>query len=74
MTGTRNSRPASRLSTEALLQLVGNAVQRMARLSRDPEVRREALNASQAVGRLLKAIRASGSGHPGSGQSDSGQK
>ena len=67
MTGPKNSRPASRLSTEALLQLVISAVQRMARLSRDPEVRREALNASQAVGRLLKAIRQSGSGQSGSG-------
>ena len=61
MTGTKNSRPASRLSTEALLQLVIGAVQRLARLSRDPEVRQEALSVGQAVGRLLKAIRASGS-------------
>ena len=67
MTGPKNPRPASRLSTEALLQLVVSAVQRMARLSRAPEMRREALNASQAVGRLLRVIRRSGSGQSGSG-------
>ena len=74
MSGPKNPRFASRLSTEALLQLVSGAAQRMARLSRDPEVRREALNASQAVGRLLKAIRQSGSGQSGVGQPGSGPK
>lgn len=43
--------------TEALLRAVRDAAERLTRFSRDPDVRREAGNVAQAVGRLLDAIR-----------------
>ncbi|AIZ44484.1 hypothetical protein QR90_04305 [Deinococcus radiopugnans] len=46
--------------TEALLRAVRDASERLTRFSRDPEVRREAGNVAQAVGRLLDAIRKAG--------------
>ncbi len=61
MTDPRTPRKSARLSTEALLQLVREVAQRMAQVSRDPHVRQEARNVGQAVGRLLNAIRDSGS-------------
>jgi hypothetical protein len=61
MTGPRSPRKSARLSTEALLQLVREVAQRLAHLSRDPQVRQEARNVGQAVGRLLTAIREAGS-------------
>ncbi len=48
--------------TEALLRAVRDAAERLTRFSRDPEVRREAGNVAQAVGRLLEAIRNAGAG------------
>ena len=56
MTAPKKSPGAHRLTTEALLRLVRGVAERLSRLSRDPHVRQEALNVSQAVGRLLRAI------------------
>ncbi|MFK7601395.1 hypothetical protein ACI3L1_04195 [Deinococcus sp. SM5_A1] len=46
--------------TESLLRAVRDASERLTRFSRDPDVRREAGNVAQAVGKLLDAIRKSG--------------
>ena len=54
---TKKPNPAARLPTEALLNLVSGAMQRLQTLSKDPKVRDEAMNVGQAVGRLLQAIR-----------------
>jgi hypothetical protein len=62
MPAAHKPNPAARLSTEGLLKLVSGVAQRLARLSRDPKVRDEALKVGQAVGGLLKAIRESGTG------------
>ncbi len=50
----------TRVPTEALLRAVRDAAERLTRFSRDPEVRREAGNVAQSVGKLLDAIRKSG--------------
>jgi hypothetical protein len=50
----------ARVPTEALLRAVRDAAERLTRFSRDPDVRREAGNVAQAVGKLLDAIRRSG--------------
>jgi hypothetical protein len=47
----------ARVPTEALLSAVRDAAERLTRFSRDPDVRREAAQVAQAVGRLLEAIR-----------------
>jgi hypothetical protein len=70
MPGAHKPNPAARLSTEGLLRLVSGVAQRLARLSRDKEVRDEALKVGQAVGGLLKAIRESGTGVGEAGPSD----
>ena len=56
MTAPKKSPGVHKLTTEALLRLVRGVAERLSRLSRDPQVRQEALNVAQAVGRLLKAI------------------
>ncbi|GMA14625.1 hypothetical protein E5F05_10415 [Deinococcus metallilatus] len=48
------------LSTEALLEAARRAADRLIYVSRDPDVRREAVNAAQAITRLLNALRNSG--------------
>ncbi|CAM4018370.1 hypothetical protein [Deinococcus frigens] len=48
--------------TEALLRAVRDASERLTRFSRDPDVRREAGNVAQSVGKLLDAIRQAGGG------------
>ena len=45
------------MPTEALLSAVRDAAERLTRFSRDPDVRREAGNVAQSVGKLLEAIR-----------------
>lgn len=70
MPSTPKPNPAARLSTEGLLKLVSGVTQRLARLSRDPRVREEALKVGQAVAGLLKAIRESGDAPGTSGAHD----
>ncbi|MGI8747385.1 MAG: hypothetical protein ACR2J4_03390 [Deinococcus sp.] len=70
MTAPKSPRHGARLSTEALLQLVAGVAARLSRLSRDPGVRREAVNVGQAVSRLLTAIRQSGTATPPNTPSD----
>ncbi|GGO23977.1 hypothetical protein [Deinococcus humi] len=50
----------TRVPTEALLRAVRDAAERLTRFSRDPDVRREAGNVAQSVGKLLDAIRKAG--------------
>ncbi|GGQ99851.1 hypothetical protein [Deinococcus ruber] len=54
---TKKPNPAAKLPTEALLNMVSAAMQRLSALSKDEKVRQEALNVGQAVGRLMQAIR-----------------
>ncbi|THF85915.1 hypothetical protein E7T09_15520 [Deinococcus sp. KSM4-11] len=55
------SRPGrTRVPTEALLTAARSAADRLTHLSRDPDVRREAGNVAQAMGKLLEAIRNAG--------------
>ncbi|CAM3555185.1 hypothetical protein DESA109040_16155 [Deinococcus saxicola] len=61
--GTPGRKPGrTSVPTEALLRAVRDASERLIRFSRDPDVRRDAGNVAQAVGRLLDAIRRSGAG------------
>lgn len=55
------SRPKrSYIPTEALLGAARRASERLGHLSRDPDVRNEAGNVAQAMGKLLDAIRKAG--------------
>ncbi|GAA5533102.1 hypothetical protein [Deinococcus aluminii] len=58
MTGPDPARP----STGALLDAARRAAERLVYVSRDPDVRREAASAAQALTRLLNALRNSGGG------------
>lgn len=50
----------SYIPTEALLDAARRASERLGHLSRDPDVRREAGNVAQAMGKLLEAIKRAG--------------
>ena len=55
------SRPRrSYVPTEALFDAARRAADHLGHLSRDPDVRREAGNVAQAVGKLLDAIKKAG--------------
>ena len=53
-----------RIPTDKLLEAARSAADRLSHLSRDPDVRREAGNVAQAVGKLPEAIRKAGSAPP----------
>ncbi len=46
-----------RLPTAAVLKLARDAAERLGSLSKDPAVRQEALNVTDALQRLLRAVR-----------------
>ena len=53
-----------RIPAETLLDAARSAAERLTHLSRDPQVRRDAAQVAQAVGRLLTSIRQAGKPPP----------
>ncbi|MDB5046423.1 MAG: hypothetical protein JWQ08_2473 [Deinococcus sp.] len=46
-----------KIPTESLLNAARSAAQKLADLSRDPQVREEAANVARAIGKLLQAVK-----------------
>ncbi len=53
------TRKPLKLPTDAVLQLAKTATERLGALSKDPTVRQEALNVTDALQRLMRAVRES---------------
>lgn len=53
------TRKSIRLPTAAALKLARDAAERLGSLSKDPTVRQEALNVTDALQRLLRAVKGS---------------
>ena len=53
------TRKPLKLPTDAVLQLAKIATERLGALSKDPAVRQEALNVTDALQRLMRAVRES---------------
>ncbi|WP_181391956.1 hypothetical protein [Deinococcus irradiatisoli] len=51
------TRKPLKLPTAAVLKLAKDAAERLGSLSKDPQVRQEALNVTDALQRLLRAVR-----------------
>lgn len=53
------TRKQLKLPTDAVLKLAKTATERLGALSKDPTVRQEALNVTDALQRLMRAVRES---------------
>ncbi|MFB9995322.1 hypothetical protein ACFFLM_25580 [Deinococcus oregonensis] len=67
--GQRPSNTARiKIPTEALLNAARSAAQKLADLSRDPQVREEAANVARAIAKLLQAVKNAPGNRNGAGQ------
>lgn len=57
-----------KIPTEALLNAARSAAQKLADLSRDPQVRTEAANVARAISKLLQAVKNASGKRGGAGE------